>query len=206
MSNSFSLQRERSSGRNTSNPPNNGEFCMRKYLLTSAAVVAVMAAPSIADSIVSAGATVTGAIALKCTLTLTHNSLALGDISTDTTGKHPGGMTNGSSLFLDGVAMCNGSKNTVEINATPLVTTTPVGTGFTNRIDYTLAVGSLLPGSMSVSTVGAVAATGQTVTQNNVEAFATTGSGATLTTAATTSPIMAGDYSAAVTVTLTAIN
>lgn len=179
---------------------------MRRYLLASAAVVAVLAAPSIAYPTVYAGATVTGEIAPDCTLTLTHHTLALGNISTDATGKHPGGMTNGSSLFLDGVAMCNGSKNSISINASPLLTTTPVGTGFTNRIDYTLVVGSLFPGSMIVNTAGAVPGGGQTVTQDDVEAFTSTGSGATLTTAATTLPIMAGDYTAFVTVMIKASN
>lgn len=177
---------------------------MRKYLLASAAALAALAAPSLADVTTSANATVSGDIVLKCTLSITNGTLALGDISTDGTGKHAGGMTNGTA-FLNGTAMCNGAKNTVVVAAIPLTTTTtPVGSGFTSRIDYTLAVGTLLPGPVSLDTSAPATATS---TQNNVGAFANSDSaGAAFATKATALPVMAGDYSATVTVTLTAGN
>ena len=173
---------------------------MRTYLLVSAAALFALTASGFADSVVTAGTTVNGTIALKCTLSTTTTTLDIGDISTDGTGKHLGGLHN-TTPILAGTAMCNGTGNTVDLKATPL-TTGATATGFTNVVDYTLVVGSLLPGSITLDTPSP---TNTNYNHTGVGAFANTdATGATFITKATALPVMAGTYSGTVNVTLTA--
>lgn len=181
---------------------------MRNTLLASAVAFVALAAPG--SAVVAAGTstnsvTIDGNIALKCTLSITHSTLTLGDLVTNDGGKHVGGLTN-STAFLDGSAMCNGARNEVKVAALPLTTETPASGGFTNRIDYTLVLGSLLPGPVSLDT-SAGGLSGVISDPTNVAPFANTDTtGALFTTLASSSPVVAGAYNATVTITLTAGN
>lgn len=176
---------------------------MRKHLLASAAAIAALAAvPAWADGTAAKSVTVDGDIALKCTLTITNAILPIGEISTGIDGKHAGGQ-HGTTVFLNGSAMCNGAKNIVALAAHPLTTTTaPVPDSFTNRIDYRLAVGNLVPGTLVLDT----ASTSGASSSRTEGAFANDGTGATFSTLATSKPVIAGDYHASVDITLTAAN
>ena len=169
---------------------------MHKFLMASAAAVFALSAAGYADTTATSSVTVTGTVGAKCTLTELSN-ITLNELTTDASGLHPGGTTNATPVLV-GTAMCNGAAtNTVTVAATPLINSaTTTSTAFIRQIDYTLNVGNLLPGSVTLDT-STTAASMQTVA-----AFLNTSTGGSILTHATTSPVLAGTYTGTITITL----
>lgn len=169
---------------------------MRNSLYIAAAALAFTASPALAQD-ATGTVDVTGSVAGRCLFTTDNADIALGELAlagTDTNaGKLNAAVVNAGTATL--VGWCNNAAATMEVSATKLTTPATAATGFTNSIDYTA-----------------------TAVANNVEATDTTTTelgGATadvgmftgniavsLSNAAATGLLVAGDYSSTVTVTL----
>jgi len=170
-------------------------------LAASAAIAAIMAlsAPVFANN-TSATITVKGTVGAKCDMALTTQTVNLPFDPTGDDGKLNPAAFNLNPLSGGGEFWCNGANSTLTLNATPFHNAGFTGTapsGFTNTVNYSLS-GTLGEGNISYDTG---TNSGNQVTQVGI--FDTTNPSGTLKADQTNDRLIAGDYSATVTLTLT---
>jgi hypothetical protein len=179
-----------------------GENIMLKYALAaSAAVAAVMAlsAPVYANN-TTASITVNGTVGAKCNMALTTQTVSLPGDPTGDDGKLNPAAFNFNPLAGGGEFWCNGAGSTLTLNATPFSNAGYTGaapSGFTKVVNYTLS------GTLGAANVTYDTATDSGDQTSTVGIFDTTNPSGHLQADANDNRLIAGDYSATVTLTLT---
>jgi hypothetical protein len=173
---------------------------MLKHVLYASAALALLAAPSLA---VDGSIAVTGTVKSACNMAYTTAPVAIGDIKIDSNTAVNTAQT-ATGLAQAGTTFCN--TNSAEMSITVPVLTGSVapangqtGVQFTNLIPYTVT----LPGGDTLhSSTDATPA----VYNKNVGTFVQNvpaNSVVTINTLAAAGPVVAGTYSATITITLT---
>jgi len=172
---------------------------LKTSLAASAAVAAIVAlsSPVYANN-TSATITVNGSVGAQCSMDLTSQTVTIPDI-TGSDGRLNQAALNVNALSGGGEFWCNGANSKLTLNATPFknASATP-STGFTNVVNYTLS-GTMGSTPVSYDT----AAVGGTNQDYSVGVFDSTNPTGQISADATSDRLIAGGYTASLTLTLT---
>jgi hypothetical protein len=175
---------------------------MLKSALAASATVAAIAAlssPVYANN-TSATITVNGTVGAQCSMDLTSQSVSIPDIS-DSNGRVYAAALAVNALSGGGDFWCNGANSKLTLNGTPFTNAGFTGTapsGFTNVVNWSLS------GTMGTTPIAYdTAHVGGTDQEYPVGIFDSNNPSGQLSADASSDRLIAGDYSATLTLTLT---
>jgi hypothetical protein len=174
---------------------------MLKHVLFASAALALLAAPSLAAT---GTVNVSGTVQPVCNMGYTLEAVAIGDITINPATAINTIQTKSKNLSQPGVTFCNTNTASMTVAVPALVGSVAPQNGsqgvqFTNLIPYSVT----LPGGATYASSATATATTYPAPVGTFVQPVTTADAVTIVTAPAAGPVVAGDYSAIITITLT---